>query len=72
MEDVGVFVGLDVHKETITVALAEGRRDGEVRFWGNIPNSPERLRRLAQTIVERHGTAEFTYEAGPCGYAVYR
>jgi transposase len=64
------YVGLDVHKETIAVAVAEGE-GGEVRSLGLIPNRPEALRRL----VGRLGPAKdlvCAYEAGPCGYAVYR
>ena len=38
------FVGLDVHAETIAVAVAE--KDGEVRSLGVIPNRPESIRRL--------------------------
>lgn len=37
------FVGLDVHAETIAVAVAEGR--GQVRGLGTIPNRPEAVRR---------------------------
>ena len=37
------FVGLDVHKDSIAVAIADGQPGGEVRFWGNIENSPERV-----------------------------
>jgi transposase len=64
------YVGLDVHKETIAVAVAEGE-GGEVRSLGLIPNRPEALRRL----VGRLGPAKdlvCAYEAGPCGYTVYR
>ncbi len=42
MEDVsapvGAYIGLDVHKETISVAVAEAARDGDVRSWGAIPH----------------------------------
>ena len=66
------YVGMDVHKETIAVALAEHRRNGEVRFWGNIPNTPEEIKHLVKTLAAQHKTLEFCYEAGPCGYALYR
>ena len=38
MSDTNAFVGLDVHKEQIAVAIADAGRDGEVRFWGTVPN----------------------------------
>jgi transposase len=64
------FVGLDVHAEAITVAVAEGRPDGEVRSFGVIPNSLEALRRLVKTLGPVEGL-RMCYEAGPTGYVIY-
>jgi transposase len=61
-------IGLDVHAETIAVAVAEP--DGEVRSVGVIPNRPESIRKL----VKKLGPPEqlrVCYEAGPTGYVVY-
>ena len=44
------FVGLDVHKATISVAIAEGERGGEVRHWGTIPNRADHVRKLAEKL----------------------
>ena len=62
------FIGLDVHADTIAVAMAEPR--GDVRSVGVIPNRPESIRKL----VKKLGPVEslrVCYEAGPTGYVVY-
>ena len=62
------FVGLDLHAQTIAVAVAEP--SGQVHALGIIPNRPEAVRKL----VRRLGSARslrVCYEAGPCGYVLY-
>jgi len=62
------FLGLDVHAETIAVAIAEP--DGEVRSLGTIANRAESIRKL----VKKLGPSErlkACYEAGPTGYVLY-
>lgn len=72
MEQNTLFVGLDVHKETIAVAIAEGQRGSEVKFVGNIANKPVAINRLVSKLSKHEAELHFCYEAGPCGYAIHR
>jgi len=67
-----VFVGLDTSKLKISVALAEEGRQGEIRFLGEIDNTPEAVQRLVSKLAGRHSELLFCYEAGPTGYGLQR
>lgn len=70
MRECTTHVGLDVHKDSIWVALA--LPGGEVVELGRIENVPAAVRRLVARLERRRARLEFTYEAGPCGYDLYR
>jgi transposase len=61
-----------VHKSTISVAVAEEGRSGEVRHHGVVANRPELLSKLAERLGRRGERLHFCYEAGPCGYGIHR
>lgn len=66
------YVGLDVHKKTIAVSIADEERDGEVRFYGTIPNNMTSLDKILRKITSQNAESRCVYEAGPCGYSIYR
>jgi len=65
------FVGLDVHKETITVAVAYAGREAP-EYRGEIKNTPKAVAKLVRRLSEHGELFLFCYEAGPCGYGIYR
>jgi transposase len=67
-----LYVGLDVHKASISVSAAEDGRDGLVRYIGPIPNTPTDVAKMAKRLAKDGQRLEFCYEAGCCGYGVYR
>ena len=72
MDECITYIGLDVHKETIAVALAEGSGRGEVCAHGQISNTPAALSRLSVKLSRPGSVLRFCYEAGPCGYGIQR
>jgi len=72
MVDRITYVGLDVHKESIVVAVAFGGLRGEVREYGRIANTSTALDRLLRKLGGDGMALRFCYEAGPCGYGIQR
>jgi transposase len=71
MDEFSKHVALDVHKETIAVGVAD-TNGGAARFFGEITNTPEAMAKLVRQQKKGGGPISWCYEAGPCGYVIYR
>jgi len=71
MNEYSKYVGLDTHKDTIAVAVADFGRSNP-RYYGEIPNTPEAIIKLVNKLSPDGEVLSFCYEAGPCGYGIYR
>jgi transposase len=70
-----LYIGFDVHKDSITVAVAQGGRGGELRLYGTISNDLHAIEKLLTRLRKAHGgnpSMELCYEAGPCGFGIAR
>lgn len=69
-----LYLGLDVHKDSIVIAIAQSGRNGEVRLYGTITNDLQAIEKALRKIRQSHGGArlEVCYEAGPCGFVIAR
>ena len=63
-----LFVGLDVHKETIAVAYVAEEREAEVMFLGTSGTRQGEIDKLIRELQAKGKTLPFVYEAGPWGY----
>ncbi len=67
-----LFVGLDVHKDSISVAFAAGWEDAPPHFLGQVGTRQCDVDKLIRRLQSRSSRLLFAYEAGPCGYVLYR
>lgn len=67
-----MYVGLDVHKNSIEIAIAESGRRSEVRSYGSINGTLAALDKVIRKLEAKGDSLSFAYEAGPCGYEIYR
>lgn len=73
-----LYVGLDVHKESVTIATGMGASTfnggipEEVRLVGSIPNTSTAIDNAIRKLVSTGAQPVFAYEAGPSGYSLYR
>ncbi len=72
MSKIVKYVGLDVHKDSITIAIADEGRDGNVRVYGKIHNDLEQIDKVMRKLISTNSELHCVYEAGPCGYPIYR
>jgi len=66
------YVGMDTSKLRNAVAIAQAGRDGEIRYLGEIDNTPAATARLVGKLAKQYPVLRFAYEAGPTGYGLYR
>ena len=66
------FIGMDVHKKTITIAIIDQGRKKQPRIYGAIANELQALDKFCRKMVSTAARLHFVYEAGPCGYGIYR
>lgn len=71
MKEFSKYVGLDVHKATIAVSIAD-RGGEEPRYYGEITNTPVAIAKLMTQLAKGGATLSVCYEAGCCGYVIYR
>ncbi|BED89297.1 IS110 family transposase [Pseudoalteromonas sp. MM1] len=69
-----LFIGLDTHKEFNEVAYIEEHRGAQPVHLGRISSSKVAVQKLVRQFESKYpgATLHFVYEAGPCGYWIYR
>ncbi len=72
MSKIMKYVGLDVHKNSIAIAISDQKRHSEVRYYGQIENNMDKLNKVFRKLVSDGSEICCVYEADPRGYYLYR
>ncbi|WP_428617963.1 IS110 family transposase [Shewanella sp.] len=69
-----LFIGLDTHKEFVEVAYIEDQYGANAVHYGRISSAKAAIKKLTKQFQSKYpnATIHFVYEAGPCGYWIYR
>jgi len=71
MKKFSKYVGLDTHKDTIAVSVADAS-GGKARYFGEVSTRPAAIKKLLKHLSPQGELVSYCYEAGPCGYTLYR